>query len=242
MGGAIILTPVLIIFGGHAPMGHWLLLALLTASSTLLGNLLLFAALRRGPVALVAPIVALYGPLAAVVSIATGQHVRILTMGGLALAMAGLILVVIHRHTATTEKHHRPLQAGLLAFAASLALGAGLVGATKVGHHIGAFWMLATVEFLGSLVFGGTLLALRRLSFSPITIAYNSLGSVTTSVGYITYITVSTRYGIAVPAVLAAQQSVVAAGFGILLLKEKPARAQALGVGLVALGVALAAV
>jgi drug/metabolite transporter (DMT)-like permease len=240
VGGAVALAPVLLVAAGPAPSGRWLGLAAITAVSTLLGNLCLFAALRRGPIALVAPVAALYGPEAALVSVARGEPLDPFTALAFALVTAGMVLVVGNRRPPTSDDvAHRPRQAVALALGASVLLGSGLVGATEVGGEIGGLWMLATVEILGALMFGLPLLIAGRLSLSPRAMGWCTLGSVTTSVGYLTYIAVSSRHGIAVPAILASQQCVVAAAVGIVSLGERVSRRQMLGGVLVAGAVAL---
>ena len=242
VGGAVALAPILLLFAGPPPSGRWLALAAVTAVSTLLGNLTLFAALRRGPVALVAPVAALYGPEAALVGIARGEPIGPTIILAFALVTVGMVLVVGRRQGVTsTEVAQHPRQAVALAFAASALLGTGLVGATEVGGQIGGLWMLASVEILGALMFGLPLLAAHRLSLSRTTICWCTLGSVTTSVGYLTYIAVSSEHGIAVPAILASQQCVVAAMVGVFSLGERVSRAQLLGGALVASALALIA-
>lgn len=101
--------------------------------------------------------------------------------------------------------------------------------------------MLATVEVLGALLLGIPLLGSGRLSLSRPAIGWCTLGSCTTSVGYLTYIAVSTVHGVAVPAVIASQQSVVAAFVGVLALGERLSRRQVAGGMLIAAAVAVVA-
>ena len=65
--------------------------------------------------------------------------------------------------------------------------------------------------------------------------------SCTTSVGYLTYIWASAQAGIAVTAVIASQQCVVAAIIGTVTLRERLSRGQLAGTGMIIAGVSIAA-
>ncbi len=234
IGGAVVLAPVIVAFGPAVPSGGEFAEAIPVALCTLGGNMALFAAMRRGRIALVAPLAALYGPFAALLAVLGGESISATVAASFALVIVGMTLIVSARQEAEEASlaHGSAIAFALLA---AVMLGVGLVGATDVGGRIGGMWMLAVVEVLGALVFGLPLLVRARLAFVRETIVWNTAGSCVTSVGYLTYIAVSDRYGVAITATLTSLQCVIGALLSAWTLRERLDARQIAG------GVAIAA-
>lgn len=240
IGGAVVLAPVLLLIAPPVPSLSQVLPALPVALSTLGGNLALFAAMRRGRIALIAPLAALFGPIAALIAVLGGEPISLPIALSFALVICGTTLIVSARDDDQATGHARGA-AIALSLLAALLLGIGLVGATSVGGDIGGLWMLAIVEVLGALIFGLPLLLRRRLAFVRETVIWNTAGSCATSVGYLTYIAVTGRYGVAVTATLASLQCVVGALLSAWTLHERLHARQIAGGTAIAAALALLA-
>ena len=102
------------------------------------GITLAYAALARGAVSVVAPVMAIEGALAALLSVALGEHIALATAGGLAIVVAGM-LAVLHA-TAAQERAGvlgHSLTAALLAGGAAIGFAVFLVAVIRAGDALG---------------------------------------------------------------------------------------------------------
>ena len=97
-----------------------------------------YAALARGAVSVVAPVMAIEGALAALLSVALGEHIAFATAVGLAIVVAGM-LAVLHA-TAAQERAGvlgHSLTAVLLAGGAAIGFAVFLVAVIRAGDALG---------------------------------------------------------------------------------------------------------
>ena len=76
------------------------------------GLTLAYAAIGRGAVSVVAPVMAVDGALAALASVALGEHIAIATAAGLALVIAGMLVVLLRHGLAGARRRRGPLARG----------------------------------------------------------------------------------------------------------------------------------
>jgi drug/metabolite transporter (DMT)-like permease len=116
-----------------------LLLAPLVGILTVIGFQAGFMSFREGAVSVVAPIVACEGGVAAVFSLAGGEHVDRLVLLGLPLAVAGVVLV--------SRGEGEGSRAGVLpAAVAAVVWGGVLALSAPIAHDVGAGWAFLLVR------------------------------------------------------------------------------------------------
>ena len=76
------------------------------------GLTLAYAAIGRGAVSVVTPVMAVDGALAALASVALGEHIAIATAAGLALVIVGMLARALRHRLAGARRRRRPLTGG----------------------------------------------------------------------------------------------------------------------------------
>jgi uncharacterized membrane protein len=237
--GLVIVTPIVVFKGVpdglDAGSTGWLALA---GTGNVTGLLLIYRALATGKVSIVAPICSTEGAIAAVISIAAGEHVGGASGAMLALIASGILLASLgpaavgessRGHTATTV---------LLATAAALAFGASLYAAGRAGSELPVVWALLPARLVGVAFVAVPLALTRGLTLTRKAAPYLLVGGICEVLGLASY-TVGARHGIAVSAVLASQFGAIAAIAGYVSFHERLNRIQLTGVIAIALGVAI---
>ncbi len=187
-----------------------------------------FQAFREGAVAIVAPIIACEGAVAAVFAIAAGERLGPLVAVFLPLAVVGVVLAAMGRGGGKA--------AVLPAVSAAVLWGGILVLSVPVADDLGVYWgfmlirvtaLLVTLPF--ALVTGAATAWLRE----PLKVAAWGLCD---SAAYLLFVTAADRGPVAVASVLAAQFATVAVVAG-MLSGERPLRRQRIGIALVIVAV-----
>jgi drug/metabolite transporter (DMT)-like permease len=245
VAGLVALGPALAIAGQPLPPDPRLLWGL-AAGVLAAGTLgLIYVALRRGPVMVMAPIAALAALLPVAVGIVGGDRVDLLIAAGIACALAGAVAA------SWVPGGERPplreaLIGGAVAGGAAAGTGAALslldwaskasawwaLGALRVGGSVTAMVLLVALAFTRS---GAT----ARLSAgAALMIAAVGLSDAGADAAFAN----ATRDGaLSIVAVLSSLYPVTTIALGAVVLRERPRRVQLAGAGLACLGVAVLA-
>lgn len=187
-----------------------------------------FEAFREGAVAIVAPIIACEGAVAAVFAFAAGERLGIAVAGFLPFAVVGVVLAAMGRGGGKA--------AVLPAVVAALMWGGILVLSAPVAEDLGVYWgfLLIRVSALAAaLPFALRTGAVTSWIGDPWRVAAWGVGD---SVAYLLFVTAADRGPVAVASVLAAQFATVAVVAG-MLSGERPLPRQRIGIALVIVAV-----
>jgi drug/metabolite transporter (DMT)-like permease len=237
--GLVASVPALLIDrpAAHVPTEALAWLAL-SGLGYVLGLLLLYVAMTRGPVGIAAPIASTEGAVAAVIAVWAGEEASPALLVALAVVVGGLLLTTVSREPSAPGAAVPDFL--VLSAAAALFLGVGLYAAARVGDDAPISWLMAAGRVVGVVVIALPLAIGRRLRFDRAVLGWLVVAGVLEVVGFIGF-GVGAPAGVAITAVLASQFAVVAT-VGAALLGERLERRRWMGVGVVALGVASVAV
>ncbi len=204
-------------------------LGILAAVCNLAAMAALLKALAIGKASVVAPIVSLYGAVTTLLSLASGQSITPLTIGGLALCIVGACLASISR-----SSDGRPESATSIGFALLSALMFGLgfwlqgAFAVKSLGVVSALW----IYYLTAVVILFTTLAKRRnLAAPPRSIVALIMSiSLFSLLGFFTLAYGATTGHVAIVTVLSSLASGVTALLGFFVRGERPSALQWIGV------------
>jgi drug/metabolite transporter (DMT)-like permease len=233
--GTVLASPLALILDLPDWTQRSLLLAPLVGILTVVGFQAGFTALREGAVSVVAPIIACEGGVAALFSIAGGEHLNGLVLLGLPFAVAGVVLV--------SRGEGESSSAGVLpAATAALIWGGVLALSAPIAHDLGAGWAFLLVR--GSAVVAMLPVALAlgapraaRLEWSRV-----AIWGVCDAAAYFAFVLAADHGPAAVAGVLAAQFGTVGAIVAVLFFGERLRGRQVAGIAIVALAVGVMAV
>jgi drug/metabolite transporter (DMT)-like permease len=209
-------------------------------AGNVLGLQLLYRGYREGLVAIVSAIASTEGAIAAVLAIVFGEAVSPGVGAALAIVVAGVVLAAF----AGVGASEHPIEGGsprrALAYAAAAAVsfGVGLYATGAVANTLPIAWAVMPARVVGVAVVALPLLATRRIRFDRIALPWAIADGVFEVAGIATF-AVGARQSIAVTSVLATQYVAITALVAWFLFHEQPTRVQRVGVGTVAVGVAV---
>ena len=215
----------------------WLVIA---GTTNVAGLGLLYTALRRGRVGVVASIASTQGAIAALIAIATGERPGALTIVGFVPVVLGIVLVTYH----TRETHDDPgdplgTTVGLAACAATL-FAVGLFAAGRASEAVPVGWVALPARVVGVMVLVGALsVGMRPLVRIPK--AYLAIATGFFEVVGILCFALGAREGIAVTSVVSSQFAALSVVGAYVLFHEHLQRRQVVGVAILAAGVAMVA-
>ena len=238
--GCLVLSPAFRHPALSAPHLYWLL-AVVAAAGTTLSGYAMVRGLIAGALSLVVPVVASYGAVSTVLAVATGEHLSLPAAIGIALTVLGIAITAMRRGARTVETHNRGAGVGW-AILAAFGYGTTLwLQGHYVMPHLGPVAPL-WVGTLSSLLLAATVAMLRRHNLTPpparlmpYTFGYGTL----TALAYLCLALGLATGQLAIVAVLSSLCSTITAIMGFLLLKERLARRQWLGIALILVGVVL---
>jgi drug/metabolite transporter (DMT)-like permease len=201
-----------------------------------------YAAIGRGAVSVVSPVIAVDGALAALASVALGEHIAAATAAGLGLVIAGM-LVVLHA-TATQERAGvagNSLAAVLLAAGAACGFGILLLATIRTGNALGDGWLQLIYRVVPFAVIGLPLLWRGQLGRPGRAWPYVTAAAALQFLGFVLYRWAGRSSGVAIPSVLSSQFAVFAIIGGVLVLGERLSRRQVSGLAGLLIGVAVIA-
>ena len=206
------------------------------------GLTLAYAAIGRGAVSVVTPVMAVDGALAALASVALGEHIAIATAAGLGLVIVGMLVVLYA--TASQERAGvvgHSLVAVLLAAGSACAFALFLLAAIRTGNALSDVWLQLIYRVLPFAVVGGPLLWRRQLGLPGEAWKFVTAAAGLQFAGFVLYRVAGRSSGVAVPSVLSSQFAVIAILGGVLLLGERLSRRQISGFAGLLIGVAVVA-
>ena len=217
---------------GGSDLG-WMFLA---GASNVVGLLLVYSALRRGKVGLVAPIVSTEGSIAALLAVAAGEALGIASALLLAVIAAGVVLAALAPEELPVAGERKSVSVGL-AMAAALLFGVSLYAIGRLGDLLPTAWALLPPRVVGLAAVTIPMALTRRLRLTR-----RALPLVVTAglveVGGFAFFVAGTRHGLAITAVVASQFAALATVGAYVLFHERLTGRQLGGVGLIVLGVA----
>jgi drug/metabolite transporter (DMT)-like permease len=206
------------------------------------GLTLAYAAIGRGAVSVVSPVMAVDGALAALASVALGEHIAVATAAGLGLVIVGMLVVLYA--TASQERAGvagHSLAAVLLAAGAACGFALFLLAAIRTGDAIGDAWLQLIYRVVPFVVVGGPLLWRGRLGLPGKAWKFVTAAAALQFAGFVLYRVAGRSGGVAIPSVLSSQFAVIAIIGGVLLLGERLSRRQIGGLAGLLVGVAVIA-
>ena len=225
----------------HGTAWVWLALA---GGGNVAGLMLGYAALRRGQVSLVLPLVSTEGAIAAVIAVFAGESLSSAAAAALLLATVGVCLASIRPSApegagAAHHQHHFTVVA--LALVAALLFGASLYGTARAAALLPSAWVVLSARAVGSVVVALPLVLSGRLRLSRAALPLVVASGICEVVGFFFY-NLGSGHGIAITAVLGSQFSTLGVIGSYVLFSERLGRIQLAGVCTVIVGVSLLSV
>lgn len=199
-----------------------------------------FRAFAVGKISVVAPIVATSAIVPVVGGLVQGERPSAVTLGGIALAIVGVIMVSRERDP-STEARARPRLAIMLALATALLFGLALVGLDR-GAEDDAYWsvLIFRIATTGSIALALALLR-RRPTITRSDFWLVALVGLLDVSATLMFAVASSTGLLSVVGVLSSLFPVVTIGLARVRLGEKLDSTQLVGAGLTLVGVALIA-
>jgi drug/metabolite transporter (DMT)-like permease len=227
-------------FAGHSPWWAWAA-ALLGSGIVLSGTLCLYLAITVGVVSIVAPISASYGAVTLILSVASGEVLGAVALGGLMVTILGVAVTSAPaRVNGAAPVSSMPGLGPALYSAIAFGVGFWLIGAFAVPNLGWAIPVWIYYGF-GAIAAGlialsrGHSLALPRPALQALLLVHGTCGVL----GYIAYSTGLRTGHIAIVTVLSSLASGVTVLLARFVLAERLSRRQWAGVGAILLGVAM---
>ena len=224
--------------GGALPDGRHLALGAAAGMFNGAALALLYTAAAAGPISIVSPIGATGSVLPVAVALSTGEHPSSVQLIGIPLAVVGVVLAAARQVTGPSRILPRTV---VLAVLSALAFGGFLAcfGAASRDH---TSWAVLTSRATLVLCTVVVVVVLRV----PVRIARSALPAVALPgllllVGTVAYGIATTQGLVSVMAVLATLAPVVTVGLAVVVLGERLARRQQIGVAVALAGVVLLA-
>lgn len=229
---------LLAVQGGASPGGSALLLGALAGVCNAAALAALYAAAAAGPISIVAPIGATGAVVPVAVALLTGERPALLQLVGIPLAVAGVVLAAARDTGLAVSPAPRTL---LLAAGSALAFG-GFLTLFGAASDAGAPEAVFTSR-LALVLCTGAVVAVRRL---PVRVPRRGLPAVALPgllllVGTVSYGIATTQGLVSVVAVLATLAPVVTVALAVVVLGERLAPRQQVGVATALTGVVLLA-
>jgi drug/metabolite transporter (DMT)-like permease len=231
--GLVPALAAVLLWGGDAPQGSELGWLALSGFGNVVGLALIYAAVRRGKVGVVAPISSTEGAVAAVIAIGLGEEIST----GVGISLAAVVVGVVLAAAAPGVEGRTSPVAVALACGAAAAFGAGIYATGRVSQELSIAWAMLPARAVGVLVVTLPLLAARRLPRPGTATRFVVVTGLAEVAGFAFY-AAGARHGIAIAAVLASQFAALAAVGAYLLWRERLTRVQIAGIVLIAVAVA----
>ena len=230
LSGLVVIAPFVIADGIPARLdwgsGGWLLLA---GAGNIGGLQVAYLAYRSGTVALIAPLVATEGAIAALIAILAGESVGAATLLALAVIALGVFLAALPARAGSVSTAVHDVRVLALAGSAAALFGVSLYATGRVSSTLPLAWVVLSTRAVGSALVAVRLLAGRRPSLAGGIAPLVLTAGVCEVLGFSSY-TLAARHDIAVAAVVACQFAALTAIGGYVFFGERLGRVQVLGV------------
>ncbi len=210
----------------------WLALA---GCGNVAGLVLTNAALRRGQVSVVGPVVSTEGAIAAMIAVIAGEELAASSGAALAVIAVGIVAAGITRSETAVDGSAKP--AGL-AILAACCFGASLYATARAGDVLPVVWAVLPARLIGAVALAAPLAVSARLRLTRAAVPLVIAGGLAEVAGFVSY-TLGARHSVAVAAVIASQFGGISAVLAFLLFGERPRRVQVCGIALIVIGVAV---
>jgi drug/metabolite transporter (DMT)-like permease len=247
--GLAVALPLVLLTGTDVRLTNGDLLNLAIAGVANSGGLLLgYAALRRGKVAVVGPIVSTEGAIGAALAIIAGDPVSAATGVLLAVIAAGVVLASVERSAdrAVEDDDTRPnpdatgrsaaVTAGL-AMGAAILFGINLFVTSRIADALPVAWSILPARVAGVVAVSLPLILTRRINIRREAVPFLVLVGLAEVAGIATF-ALGARDSAPVTSVIASQFAGIAAVVAFVLFRERLSRIQVAGVATIAVGVA----
>jgi drug/metabolite transporter (DMT)-like permease len=247
--GLAVALPLVLLTGTDVRLADRDIVNLAIAGVANSGGLLLgYAALRRGKVAVVGPIVSTEGAIGAVLAIIAGDPVTAATGVLLAVIAAGVVLASVERSADRTvaDDDTRPnpdatgrsaaITAGL-AVGAALLFGINLFVTSRIANALPVAWSILPARVAGVVGVSVPLIAMRRIHLRREAVPFLVLVGLAEVAGIATF-ALGARDSTPVTSIIASQFAGIAAIVAFVLFGERLSRIQVIGVVVIAAGVA----
>jgi drug/metabolite transporter (DMT)-like permease len=250
--GLAVALPLVLVTGSGVSLTGRDVVNLAVAGVANSGGLLLgYAALRRGKVAVVGPIVSTEGAIGAVLAILAGDPVTAAAAGLLAIIAIGVILASVEqpsaRIVAAGDTRPNPDETGRsaavtagLAVGAAILFGINLYVTSRIANALPLAWSILPARLAGVVGVSLPLIVTGRLRLTREAAPFLVLVGLA-EVGGITTFAIGARDSAPVASVLASQFAGIAAIVAFVLFGERLGRTQLVGVVVIAVGVAVLA-
>jgi drug/metabolite transporter (DMT)-like permease len=233
--GTVLAAPLVLVLDRPDWSERALLLAPLVGILTVIGFQAGFMSFRTGAVSVVAPIIACEGGVAALLSLAGGEHVDRLVLVGLPLAVAGVVLV--------SRGEGESSRAGVApATVAALVWGGVLALSAPIAHDVGAGWAFLLVRGSAVVAMLPVALVVGAARAARIEWWRVAIWGVCDAIAYFAFVLAADRGPASVAGVLAAQFGTVGAVVAVAFFGERLRKRQVLGIAIVGLAVGVMAV
>jgi drug/metabolite transporter (DMT)-like permease len=233
--------------------GHDITLMAVAGVANSVGLLCNYAAVRRGKVALVGPIVSTEGAIAAVLAVIAGDPLSAAAAAVLAIIAVGVVLASIDRSAGDPElapdpaAEARPIVPSRdtvmvvgLALGAAALFGLNLFVTSRIAGVLPLAWTVLPARLAGVVLVTIPLVLRGRLRLVRAAVPFVIVVGVCEVLGIATF-ALGARVSAPVTSVLASQFAGIAAVAAYLLFGERLRRVQVVGIVLIAIGVAVLA-
>ncbi len=232
--GLVPTIPAVLVAGGDPPQESSLGWLAASGFGNVAGLALVYAAVRRGKIGIVAPIASTEGAVAALLAVALGEQISPGVGAALGLVVVGVVLAAAARGT---EGRTPPVAIGL-ACGAALAFGVSIYATGRVSQELSIAWAILPARLVGAVLITLPLAATRRLRLTRSAAPFVVATGLAEVAGFACY-AVGARHGIAIAAVLASQFAALSAIGAYIFFRERLSRVQIAGIVVIALGVAV---
>jgi len=239
--GCVFTLPAIALAGPVNPGAREVSLLAVSGITNVVGILFVLTALRSGKVSVVAPITSTEGAIAAVIAVIAGEQLA--PGAGLVLGaiVVGVVLAASERHPEAIENaRFGPIATALLALAAASCFGINLYVSGLIGQELPLAWSALPARLTGVLLIAVPLVLLRRLRLTRAAAPFVLVTGLTEVLGIASF-AFGAREGIAIASVISSQFAAIAAVAAVILLRERLARVQVVGVATISVGVAVLA-
>lgn len=238
--GLVITMPLLFVAGVPDGLGESVPRLMLSGVGNVAGLVFVGFAFRVGKVGVIAPIVATEGAIAAVIAAFLGESIAPIVAFLLLAIVIGIVIAASAPDPEPLE-HERPVVAALLATAAAVSFGIGLVMAGTLSDELPIAWVLLPARAVGVIALTIPLILLRRLRVTRGTFPLLLGMGLAEVVGFASF-AVGAQYQVAVTSVLASQFAPISAVMAYVLFREKLGRLQITGVSILVVAVTALAI
>jgi drug/metabolite transporter (DMT)-like permease len=249
--GLVVAVPLVVLTAGPVAFDQRDIFHLAVAGiANTAGLLLVYAALRRGKVGVIGPIVSTEGAIAATLAVLDGDPVTLIAVGLLAVITVGVIMAASEPSSepppspgdaAPTVPIPSAAATALLALSGAVLFGINLYVTSRIAVDLPVAWAILPARLAGVIGVAIPLILSRRLQLVRPAVPFVLLVGLAEVAGVATF-SFGARESAAVTSVIASQFAGIAAVLAFLLFGERLGRLQVVGVVVIAIGVgALAA-